>query len=138
MPNFNRVIIAGNLTKDPELRYTPNGTPLCTFQIAINSFYTDSKGEKKEEATFVPVTVWKKQAETSAEYLKKGRPVLIEGRIRQERWTSKEGQSRSRLIVVGSIVRFLGKPPQGQAVKQPIPGEEAKAEEQAEANQAEQ
>jgi single-strand DNA-binding protein len=125
MPNFNRVIILGNLTKDPDLKYTPTGTPLCNFVIAINSFFKDSKGVKQEEATFVPVTVWKKQAETVAEYLKKGRPVLIEGRLKQERWKNKEdGKDRSRMIVVASIVRFLGKPPQGQDVKPPIQNEE--------------
>lgn len=138
MSNFNRVIILGNLTKDPDLKYTPNGVPICDFSLAINSFYTDSQGNKKEEATFVPVKVWRKQAELTAEHLCKGRSALIEGRIKQERWTSKDGQPRSRLIVVASIVRFMGKPPQGQDTKQPIENEQAKAEDQAEANQAEQ
>lgn len=111
MPNFNRTILAGNLTRDPELRYTPSGTAVCSFDLAINSFYTDSKGEKKEDATFVPITVWKRQAELCAEYLKKGRSVLVEGRIKQERWTDKEGKPRTRLTVIASLARFLGAPP---------------------------
>lgn len=138
MSNFNRVIILGNLTKDPELKYTPNGVPICDFSLAINSFYTDAQGNKKEEATFVPVKVWRKQAELTAEHLKKGRSALIEGRLKQERWTSKDGQPRSRLIVVASIVRFMGKPPQGQDTKQPIEGQDSKTEQQITDDQAEQ
>lgn len=110
MSNFNRVILAGNLTRDPDLRYTPNGTAVCSFDLAINSYFKDNKGERKEVATFVPITIWRKQAETTAEFMKKGRPVLIEGRLKQERWTDKEGKNRSRLTVTASIVRFLSAP----------------------------
>lgn len=128
MPNFNRTILAGNLTRDPNLRYTPTGTPVCSFDLAINSFYKDSKGEKKEDATFVPVTVWKRQAELCAEYLKKGRPVLVEGRIKQERWRDKEDKKRSRLTVIASLVRFLGTPPKGVDTPAPAPDEPAQEE----------
>lgn len=132
MPNFNRTILAGNLTRDPELRYTPSGTPVCSFDLAINSFYTNSKGEKKEDATFVPITVWKRQAELCAEYLKKGRPVLVEGRIKQERWNDKEGKKRSRLTVIASLARFLGAPP--KSADTPVPTDDAPAQEEPEEN----
>ena len=120
MSSFNSVCLAGNLTKDPDLRYTPAGKPVCSFDIAINSFHKDKAGNKVEETVFVPVTVWARQAEVSAEYLKKGRPVLIGGRIRQERWTTKDNQKRSRLIVVAQIVRFLGSPPKDKEPSEPI------------------
>ncbi len=113
MPNFNRTILAGNLTRDPSLRYTPSGTAVCSFDLAINSFYKDNKGEKQEDAVFIPITVWKRQAELCAEFLKKGRPALIEGRIKQERWLDKDNNKRQRLTVVASLVRFLGAPPKG-------------------------
>lgn len=125
MPNFNRVILAGNLTRDPELRYTPSGTAVCSFDLAINSFYTDKAGAKQEDAVFVPITVWKRQAELCAEYLKKGRPVLIEGRIKQERWQDKDGNKRQRLTVVASLTRFLGAPPKGSDTSPPAPAESA-------------
>lgn len=132
MPNFNRIILAGNLTRDPELRYTPSGTPVASFDLAINSFYTDSKGEKKEDATFVPITVWKRQAELCAEHLKKGRPVLVEGRIKQERWDDKENKKRSRLTVIASLVRFLGSPPKAAETSDPV--DTAPAQDQPEEN----
>lgn len=119
MPNFNRVILAGNLTRDPSLRYTPSGTAVCSFDLAINSFYKDAKGEKQEEALFVPITVWKRQAELCAEFLKKGRPALIEGRIKQERWFDKDNNKRQRLTVVATLIRFLGAPPKGDETPQP-------------------
>ncbi|MBA7641877.1 Single-stranded DNA-binding protein [subsurface metagenome] len=132
MPNFNRIILAGNLTRDPELRYTPSGTPVCSFDLAINSFYTDSKGEKKEDATFVPIIVWKRQAELCAEHLKKGRPALIEGRVKQERWNDKENKKRSRLTVIASLVRFLGTPPKAEDT--PVPADTEPAQEVPEEN----
>ncbi|MBA7486811.1 Single-stranded DNA-binding protein [subsurface metagenome] len=107
MANFNRVILAGNLVKDPDLRYTPSGQAVASFDIAINSFFTDKAGKKQEDSTFVPITVWRKQAETSAQWLKKGKSVLIEGRLKQERWVNKQNEKRSRLIVVAQVVRFL-------------------------------
>lgn len=122
MSGFNRVILTGNLTRDPDLKYTPNGTAVCTFDLAINSVFTNSKGEKKESTTFIPIVVWRRQAETSAEYLKKGRPVLVEGRLKQERWTNKENQNRSRILVTASLIRFLGSAPKDE--KQPPPVED--------------
>lgn len=108
MVNFNRVILAGNLTADPELRYTQDGIAVCSFNIAINEVYNTPSGEKREEVTFVPITIWRKQAEICAEYLKKGRAVLIEGRLQLDSWTDKNGQKRSRLRVVARRVQFLG------------------------------
>ena len=104
MNGYNRVIITGNLVRDPELRYTPQGTAICDMSIAINSGKKD-----KDETVFVDVAVWEKQAEACNQYLVKGRPVLIEGRLRQEKWTDKEsGQKRSRLSIVADRVQFLG------------------------------
>jgi len=113
MPNFNLVILMGNLTADPELRYTQDGTPVCNFQIAVNRFYTLPSGEKKQDVVFVPVTVWRKQAENCAEYLKKGRPALVEGRLEMDTWETPDKQKRSRLRVQARIVQFVGAPPAG-------------------------
>ena len=107
MSSFNSVCLAGRLTNDVNLRHTPNGKAVASFDIAINSTHKDKAGNKVEETVFVPVTVWAKQAETCEKYLKKGNPVLIGGRIRQERWEAKDGGKRSRLVVVAQIVRFL-------------------------------
>lgn len=114
MSNYNFVCLMGNLTKDPDLKYTASGTPVCNITLAINSFFKDKQGEKKENAIFVPITVWGKQAETSAEYLKKGRGVLIDGRLNQEKWEDKDGTKRSRITVTASQVRFLGTNPKGK------------------------
>lgn len=108
MSNYNRIILMGNLTRDPELSYTSNGKAVAKFMIAVNSSHKNKAGDKVEEAEFVPVTVWDKQAETVAEWLSKGSPVLLEGRIKQERWVSKENENRSRLVVVANAVRFIG------------------------------
>lgn len=103
MSNFNRVIIMGNLTKDPELRYTPSGDAIAELNLAINSKCGD-----KETVTFInKITVWKKQAENCSEYLTKGNKVLIEGHLKNESW-EKEGQKFSALRVVADSVRFLG------------------------------
>ena len=120
MSSFNSVCLAGNLTADVNLRYTPTGKPVASFDIAINSFHKDKDGNKIEETVFVPITVWAKQAEVCAEYLKKGNPVLIGGRIRQERWVAKEGGKRSRLTVTAQIVRFLGKKAKDDSPSKPI------------------
>lgn len=117
---FNSVSIAGNLTRDPDLRVTPNGKSVASFDIAINSFHKDKAGNKVEETVFIPITVWAKQADTCGEYLKKGDPVLIGGRIRQERWEAKEGGKRSRLVVVAQIVRFLKRKAQEDSSSKPI------------------
>ena len=108
MANYNRVIIAGNLTRDPELRYIPSGEPVANFTVAINRNYTTKAGERKEETSFIPVVVWRKQAETCNQYLKKGSPALVEGRLQQRNWETQEGQKRTVIEVVADRVVFLG------------------------------
>lgn len=110
MPNFNQVILMGNLTADPELRYLQDGTAVCSLRMAVNQVYTTPAGEKKEEVVFVRVTVWRKQAESCAEYLKKGKPILVDGRLKLNQWTDKDGKKRSNLDVVARRVQFLGAP----------------------------
>lgn len=104
---FNKVIFIGNLTKDPELRYTPQGTAVASFRIAVNSRYKQSD-ELKSETLFIDIVVFGKQAESCSQYLSKGRSVLVEGRLQERRWES-EGQQRSKFEVVASSVRFLSR-----------------------------
>ena len=108
MANLNKVLLMGNLTRDPELRYTPGGMAVAEFAIAINRQWAAKTGDKKEEVTFVDIVVWARQAETCAEYLKKGRPVFIEGRLTQDRWETPDGQKRNRMRVTAERVQFLG------------------------------
>src|SRR5438093_2673773 len=109
MANLNKVLLMGNLTRDPEVRYTPKGTAVTELGIAVNRVYTGENGEKREEVTFVDVTVWGRTAENVGEYLRKGRPVLIEGRLQLDSWEDKQsGQKRNKLKVVADNVQFLG------------------------------
>jgi single-strand DNA-binding protein len=108
MANFNKVILAGNLTRDPELRYTPKGLAIAKIGLAINRSWKSETGEAKEEVTFVDIDAFGKQAETIGQYLKKGRPILVEGRLRLDQWDDKQtGQKRSRLGVVLEGFQFL-------------------------------
>src|SRR6267143_6367301 len=101
MANFNKVILAGNMTRDPELRYTPNGKAIAKFGLAVNRNWTTDTGEKKEEVTFVDIDAFGRTAEVISQYLKKGRPILVEGRLKLDQWDDKQtGQKRSRLGVV--------------------------------------
>jgi len=108
MANLNKVMLIGRLTRDPELRFTPQGTPVCDLSLAINRVSRNPDGTQREETAFVDVTVWGKQAESSAQYLKKGRETFIEGRLTQERWETPDGQKRSKLKVTAERVQFLG------------------------------
>lgn len=109
MASFNRVILLGNLTKDPELRYLPSGAAIANLRIATNRAYTDRQsGERKEETCFVDVIAWNKQAELCGEYLSKGSPVFIEGRLQYKAWENELGQKRSRHEVVAERIEFLG------------------------------
>ena len=109
MASYNRVLLMGNLTRDPELRYIPSGTAVAKFGLAVNRDYVDKQsGDKKESVCFVDITVWGKQAETCNQYLTKGRPVFIEGRLEYSSWETKEGDKRSKLEVVAERVQFLG------------------------------
>lgn len=109
MASFNKVIIAGNLTRDPELRYTPKGTAVARITLAVNRTFTSGEGgEKKEEVSFVDVDVWGRQAEVISQYLKKGRPLLVEGRLKQDTWEDKNTkQKQSKLKVVLETFSFL-------------------------------
>jgi single-strand DNA-binding protein len=114
MASFNKVILLGNLTRDPEIRYTPKGTAVTELGMAVNRVYTADNGEKREETTFVDVTLWGRTAEIAGEYLKKGRPVLIEGRLQLDTWDDKQsGQKRSKLKVVGEGLQLIGGRPGG-------------------------
>ena len=105
---FNKVILIGNLTRDPELRYTPQGTSVCNFGLAVNRKYKQGE-EMKEEVTFISVVVFGKQADTCGQYLNKGSSVLVEGRLQERRWETEDGQKRSRHEVVAQSVRFLSR-----------------------------
>jgi single-strand DNA-binding protein len=114
MASFNKVILLGNLTRDPEVRYTPKGTAVTELGMAVNRVYTAENGEKREDTTFVDVTLWGRTAEIAGEYLKKGRPVFIEGRLQLDTWDDKQsGQKRSKLKVVGEGLQLLGGRPGG-------------------------
>ncbi len=105
---YNRVILMGNLTRDPELRYTPSGTAVSDLRLAVST-QRGRGNDRQEDTVFVDVTVWDRQAETCCEYLAKGRPVLVEGRLRMDEWEDREsGQKRSKLCVTASNVQFLG------------------------------
>jgi len=108
MASFNKVILMGNLTRDPELRVTPKGTAVCQLGLAVNSSYKDKEGNTKEETTFVDIDVFGRQAEVIAKYMSKGRPILVEGRLKLDSWESKEGEKRNKLKVVLENFQFVG------------------------------
>jgi single-strand DNA-binding protein len=109
MASFNKVMLMGNLTRDPEIKYTPKGTAIADIGLAVNRSYTTESGEKREEVTFVDVTLWGRVAEIVGEYCKKGRPLFVEGRLQLDTWDDKQtGQKRSKLKVVGENIQLLG------------------------------
>ncbi|MDB6173450.1 MAG: single-strand binding protein [Chthoniobacteraceae bacterium] len=109
MPNLNKVMLMGNLTRDPEIKYTPKGMAITQLALAVNRVWSNEAGEKQEEVTFIDVEMFGRKAEVAAEYLKKGRPVFIEGRLKLDSWDDKaSGQKRSKLKVVGESLEFLG------------------------------
>jgi single-strand DNA-binding protein len=110
MANYNKVMLMGNLTRDPELRYLQSGMAVCDFAIAVNRNYSTPSGEKKEEVLFVDLTAWGKQAETVSEYLQKGRPIFVEGRLKMDQWTGQDGQKRSKMTVVVERFQFIDGP----------------------------
>jgi len=108
MANLNRVLLIGNLTRDPDVRYTPKGTAVADLSMAINRFLKSDDGDQKEEVTYVDVTLWARLAEISGQFLKKGKPVFIEGRLHLDTWDDKQtGQKRSRLRVIGESMQLL-------------------------------
>jgi len=137
--SLNKVILIGNLTADPELRYTPSGTARTRFSIAVNRQYKDSSGQLQEETTFVPIVTWGSQAENCANYLSKGRSVAVEGRLRIDSFENAEGERRKVVEVVAQSVQFLGGPPSRSssggpgapsAAPQSAPGSDSQADEE--------
>lgn len=106
--SFNKIILVGNLGRDPELRYTPQGTPVCSFTLATNERRKDKAGETQDITTWFRVTLWGRQAETASQYLTKGRPVYVEGRLRVEEWTDRDGKARHTLEVHATDMQFIG------------------------------
>jgi single-strand DNA-binding protein len=124
MANLNRVHLMGHCTRDPEIQYTPKGTAVAELGLAINRVYTDEQGTKKEEATFVDVTLWGRLAGVAQQYLHKGSPIFIEGRLQLDTWDDKQtGQKRSKLRVVGESLQLLGskEAAAAQAPRSPVP-----------------
>ena len=106
--SLSKAILIGNLTRDPELKYTSSGTAVANFGMAINRTYTDANGEKAEDVCFIDIVAWNRLAEVAGEYLSKGRPVFVEGRLQMDSWEQEDGQKRSKLKVVAQNIQFLG------------------------------
>ena len=115
MASLNKVLLIGNLTKDPELRYTPNGTAVTNLRLAVNRKFKDRSGELKEDTCFVTVTAWDKQAEICNQYLQKGRAVFVEGILQSRSWETNDGQKRSTIDVRAERIQFLGGGPKGES-----------------------
>jgi len=128
--SLNRVILIGNLTADPELKYTPSGTARTRFSIAVNRQYKNASGQLQEETTFVPIITWGSQAENCANYLSKGRSVAIEGRLRIDSFENAEGERKKVVEVVASAVQFLGGSPRSSdaPAKTAVPPSSSKPE----------
>jgi single-strand DNA-binding protein len=145
MASFNKVIIAGNLTRDPELRYTPKGSAVAKIGMAVNRTWKNEAGENKEEVSFIDIEAWGRQAEVIAQYMRKGRPLLVEGRLKQDTWEDKNThQKQSKLKVVLESFSFIdskgpdGGGPPGEAPRRPAPaGKPAESPEGGEAPAAE-
>ena len=119
MASFNKVILMGNLTRDPELRYTSKGTAIARLGLAVNRVWKTETGENREEVTFIDLDAFGPQAETLAKYMKKGRPILVEGRLRLDQWDDKQtGQKRSKLGVVVEGFQFLGSGNRGDSAEE--------------------
>ena len=110
MATLNRVFLIGNLTKDPALRYTPGGSAVADLRLAINTTYVNKAGERTDEVCYVDVVAWARQAETAAEYLSKGSPIFVEGRLQLDAWETPAGEKRSKLRVRAQRIQFLGRP----------------------------
>ena len=114
MASLNKVLLIGNLTKDPELRYTPNGTAVTNLRLAVNRKFKDRSGELKEDTCFVTVTAWDKQAEICNQYLQKGRAIFVEGILQSRSWETNDGQKRSTIDVRAERIQFLSGGPRGE------------------------
>ena len=126
MASLNRVMLIGNLTRDPELRYIPSGSAVATFTLGVNRVYKTQSGEKKEQASFIRIVVWGRRAEVCGEYLSKGSPVFIEGRLQSRDWQTQDGQKRNTVEVIADNVQFLrmGDKQSAGAGKKSLPPEE--------------
>ncbi len=122
--SLNKVLLIGNLTRDPELRYIPSGQAVTSFTIAINRTYASQSGEKKEEVSFIRVVVWGRSAENCNEYLKKGSQVCVEGRLQSRSWDAQDGTKRSTTEVIAQNVQFLGRPSGGRGAENAEPAME--------------
>jgi single-strand DNA-binding protein len=109
MASLNKVFLMGNMTRDPELRYTPSGQPVCEFGMAMNREYTKSSGERVEDTCFVDVTMWGRRGEVISEYLAKGDPIFVEGRLNYDSWEGQDGRRRSKLNVTAVNFEFIGR-----------------------------
>ena len=125
MANFNKVILVGNLTRDPQMRYTANGMAVCDFGVAVNRQWKSQDGESKEEVCFIDVSAWGRTGEVVAEYKKKGDPILIEGRLQMQSWQGQDGQKRTKHAVVAEAVQFLGQRREGGSPDQGRPARPA-------------
>lgn len=121
MANLNKVYLMGNLTRDPGLRYIPSGAAVTTFDMAVNRIYTTQSGEKKKDTCFIRVVVWGKMAEVCGEYLSKGSPVFVEGRLQSRTWVGQDGQKRGTIEVVANNIQFLRLKAQREGVEPPVP-----------------
>jgi single-strand DNA-binding protein len=119
MASLNKVFLIGNLTRDPELRYTASGTAVADLGLAVNRRYTNGGGELKEDVLFITVVVWKNQAEAAAQYLAKGSPVHVEGRLQSRSWETKDGDKRTTFEVVAERLQFLGRKPEASGADAP-------------------
>jgi single-strand DNA-binding protein len=106
--NINRVVLVGNLTRDPELRHTPSGTPVCSLRLAVNTRRKDESGQWTDKPNYFDITVWGQQGENCAQYLSKGRPVAVDGRLEWREWEAQDGSKRQAVEVVAESVQFLG------------------------------
>ncbi|MDE1171135.1 MAG: single-stranded DNA-binding protein [Verrucomicrobium sp.] len=113
MADLNKVMLIGNLTRDPEVRYTPKGTAVGDLAMALNNSFKSQDGQVREEVCYVDLVVWGRQAETAKQYLSKGSPIFVEGRLQLDQWETKEGEKRNRLRVVAERIQFLGRPREG-------------------------
>lgn len=132
MADLNRVFLIGRLTRNPEVRYTSGGQAVSDLGLAVGRTYLTKTGEKKEEVCFVDVVVWGRQAETAAQYLTKGSPIFVEGRLQMDSWETKEGEKRNRIRVLANRIQFLGRPKGASAAAPGVTGP-AESEEMVEA-----
>jgi single-strand DNA-binding protein len=124
MPNLNKVMLMGNLTRDPEIKYTPKGMAIANFGIAVNRVWSNEAGEKQEEVTFIDIEMFGRKAEVVGEYFKKGKPIYVEGRLKLDSWDDKtSGQKKSKLKVIGETFEFLGSREGGGGGGEPSGGE---------------